>query len=184
MRLKRKRESRRERREPAGAPSFAEIDLAGLRVYLAPPQLVVACAAARPGTSIFLTHLEWAYFPPDNPERNALYKLAQLRWQNMVWFVLGVPPEYRPAVEQVAGVYRLRLANGVPHKLGLDGRGDVVAQAVFPLSGDHVWILEGAEGNRMYDWSEWLGSGAEQARREELRLLAEFERTRRQRGAG
>lgn len=108
-----------------------------------PRTLVLLLMEGRPMIQVFARALELRYFDPGTSLNDA-YGLVTAEWQGMVWRVVRIPGTCRVLADQVAAEFRLRLADGVPH-VSLDS-----VWWRFPLSGPHVWALEGVKDSPIY----------------------------------
>lgn len=70
----------------------------------------------QPIVFVWTSWLEWRHFTPGTLE-SAAYQFAHLPWRNAVYGVVMVPGCYHRLVEQTAGMFRLRLVEGVPDAL-------------------------------------------------------------------
>jgi len=110
--------------------------------------LVGMAGPPRPFVHLFFTVLEYRHFPPDNRVLNDEFKLASIKWGDVVWMFVRVPASYRPQVEAVAAEMGLRLGDGLPTMLGgPDG------PQRFPIDGDNVYTLENVGGSQVYQWT-------------------------------
>lgn len=105
----------------------------------------------RPGTLSFAVDLEHTYFEPDT-DRNDLYQIFHLKYQNMPWYIIEIPANTMNIAEKLALECKLRLVNGKPTATG-SGSG---SGSEFGLlcSAEHCFTLESTEHNS--NWHSML----------------------------
>jgi hypothetical protein len=119
--------------------------------------LWIVCVIPRPGAAEFFHDLEFTHYPPGTPA-NDLYEVYFTHWREFTWCITGVPLQDRAKVEQIAAARTMRLADGVPMLIRLNGdspqirtfanvrafkvrtRAEIIDE--FPLRSRRTWTLE------------------------------------------
>lgn len=115
--------------------------------YSDPNKVNYACMGvpARPGVKLFLSTLEYKWFPPGTV-KNALFTLTLLEWEDMLWDVVTIPKECEEHAKATAKMTGMRIANGVPVLLS-------TTISTFPIGGDNVFSVENCSDHPIYKGS-------------------------------
>lgn len=116
----------------------------------------------RPGAYYFFQYLEQTYFEPDTPA-NAAYEYRIMRWGPLLWSIATIPTDKRPAADDAAEKSKMRIADGVPFRLGIvlaatrpekmasldkDTTQDMIW---FPVCGSNAYTLENQTNSPVYE---------------------------------
>ncbi len=118
-----------------------------------------ACMAARPGFEELSAKLEHTHYKPLTV-RNELMSVRALLWNDITWFVISIPSKEKHLLEDMAGTYGMRVANGVPMMFGHNCR------MHFPIRGKNVFTLENVAGHPVYRNDAAINCAMQQAERE------------------
>lgn len=118
-----------------------------------------ACMAKRPGFEELSTKLEHTHYKPLTA-RNELMSMRAFLWNGVLWYVISIPSEERHLLENMAGSYGMRVANGVPMMLGHNCR------MHFPIHGKNVFTLENVSGHPVYRNDDAINRAMQQAEHE------------------
>lgn len=92
----------------------------------------------RPGYTPYLQELEYTHYTPDT-EKNSLFELLLIRWEDLVWAVAVIPLADLSIAEEVGKTYNFRLAQGCTPVI-IGGEESVP----FPIkSADNVFSVQG-----------------------------------------
>lgn len=103
----------------------------------------------RAGADYFYQYLEQTYFEPDTPA-NDEYEYRIVKW-GLYWCVATIPASKKHLLEDAAKKSKMRLANGIPLRMGFvlgNTRPeqmkdiDMTGNLWFPINGDNAWTLE------------------------------------------
>lgn len=121
----------------------------------------------RPGILLFTVKLEYLHFPPDT-ERNQLFQLIMVDWEEMKWAAIGIPRREKAIAEKVAKSAGVRIANGVPvlinrqllvtSRTRIDG---VEAEYLAPPETPNLFALENVKSHPIYAGSHEVMIAAE-----------------------
>lgn len=122
-------------------------------------QFHVICLGQRNLATTFMEHLEHTYFPPMS-DINDEFSFRLFKWEDLDWVICSVPIAKANTCYLAASAVGCRLANGVPHIIGIanTGKGVVntreslegelpfglkgVTETVFPLNNERTFTLE------------------------------------------
>ena len=137
-----------------------------------PGKIGVISMVARPGIRSLLIATEWRHFCPLDEPLNAKFELVMKKWQGMLFTIMIVPAEYKERIDAVAEELHLKLVDGVPMVLGVEGA------SLFPIHCEdgRIFYVENSKGAAVYE------NGGDLFGQESERLEA-FEREEKQKAA-
>jgi hypothetical protein len=113
-----------------------------------PDKVHFVIQASRLGGRLFIVKLEYENYPP-RTAKNKDYDLTIAKWPDddwgLLWFVVSIPKKDYNLAEQVAKETGLRIADGVPTIIDMNGC------VHFPISGPTVFSLESNAKSKVYD---------------------------------
>lgn len=105
----------------------------------------------RPYVCLYSLLLEHRHYEPHVKERNDLFQVWIVRWQDIDWQLIAIPVQDRPLAEAVAREVGLRFANGTPTLIVQAGKVSAVGSTRisptmdairFPFDTPNVYTLE------------------------------------------
>jgi hypothetical protein len=125
----------------------------------------------RLGCGLFAVLLEHRHFSPRDRALNDQYEFHLVPApDDLLFYLILVPGQYRETVDAVAQECRLRLVDGVPHIFGGGAVWD------FPVNKPNVFTLENLEGSFVYMNNQKLLEAAFRVEQEKIdAVFAEFE---------
>lgn len=155
---------------PHGGGVWATDDYAELRALLNPSRVALVMLPTRSGVRSFMTFLEYKYFPPATP-LNHHFRFAIVKWGGLRWIVIIIHKKHLETADNLARLFGLRRANGIPHVISFDSVEGAQGVATtrdpryaampfgelggkvetFPLDSDNVWTMENIEGHFIYN---------------------------------
>jgi hypothetical protein len=97
----------------------------------------------RPGCQLFCSILEYKFYPPTT-DKNKLFILQVMKWEEMVYTVISIPIKDKAYAEAVAKTCGMRIANGVPTLLSQD------KPKFFPINVDNAFTIENDPEHPIY----------------------------------
>lgn len=114
------------------------------------------CMEMRPGAHLFYSHLEYTYFPPEQPV-NKQFEYRVFRWNGYLWQIGSVPVNKKPLCQASAAHAKMLLQDAIPFFAGI-----ILASArdfanvnrifgqtkilKFPMQSKRVFTLENGKG--------------------------------------
>ena len=107
----------------------------------------------RPGANYYANYLEYTYFTPTTEENNE-FQYRAYKWNGVVWAIISIPIEKKDLCYTAAEETNMRLANGIPVKIGIAlaaTRPEHIKNSApdeykdcefFPLNSDNAFTLE------------------------------------------
>lgn len=108
----------------------------------------LVCAAFRPGSSTFMTKIEYEIFPPGKPELNDLYEVSIIPFEGFNYLVIGIPKEPKNNLKLC---YKIAEDIGMKLVLGKPISKNSVGASQFPLdhSSDSIFTLETKDNTKI-----------------------------------
>jgi hypothetical protein len=147
-------------------PEELPLDDSALRRVDDDPNLLKICSEVmRPGAWVMARGIELTHYTPYLPV-NDDYQLYRIGFDGIPYIVVAVPMKDRPKIEAFLKGHGLRLQDGVPHSISVNG----VRQ--FPFRSNSTFTLGGSFNNIMYEGTAAL----EQAKIIERQVVEGFDR--------
>ena len=113
-----------------------------------PNYVYLICAAFRPGSSTFMTRVEYEIFPPKDSSLNDLYEVSIIPFENLNYLVIGFPKNPKSYLKksfEIANSLGMKLVLGKPISKNSTGASQ------FPLnySTDSIFTLETKDNNKI-----------------------------------
>ncbi len=127
--------------EDGGVPHVvSKQDFANL-AHNNPERLFIVSMASRPGSTKFVTTLEYEHFAPTSKLGIELHMYI-CKWEDMFWYVISIPAKRKDIVDEVLKETCMRMADGLPTMLGGPN-----GESRFPIQSPNAFTLEN-------DWSK------------------------------
>lgn len=115
----------------------------------------------RPGVHECIALLEHQHYQPGT-ERNDLFIMRIIEFSQMLWVMISIPISEKHLMEEVSDECGLRIADGVPTSISLEG------VEAFPASNERVFTLENKPDHPVYQNDPELTKKVLEAEKETL----------------
>ena len=107
-----------------------------------PKKFYVVALQDRWGTGTFCHEIEFKHFHPNIIDLNKQFNIKYCPSKHGTYNVIEVPTEYEGTVKKIADLIGMKVCDGIPTDISMNGERSFFPFEGKPFNGNNVWTLE------------------------------------------